>query len=234
MSHVNQYGQIIGDELHNWTIRAEPGPVILTGRTCQLEPLDPDKHTGDLYKAFTQSIIHTDWTYFPIDVFDDEKQCYEYFESKAKMAQSQFYTVIDLVSNKAVGSMALLRYDAANGNIEVGVNFSPLLKRTVSSTEAHYLLMAYAFDDLSYRRYEWKSVALNTQSCKAAERLGFKFEGISRQGTICKNRVYDLASYSILDKEWPQLKAAFEAWLTPDNFDEHGNQVKKLSEFQKH
>jgi RimJ/RimL family protein N-acetyltransferase len=118
--------------------------------------------------------------------------------------------------------------------IEVGfVTFSPLLKRTPISTEAQFLLMAYAFDELGYRRYEWKCDSLNGPSRAAAERLGFTFEGIFRQVVVYRGRNRDTAWFSILDKEWPALKQAFVAWLSPENFDEQGQQHASLSELRK-
>jgi len=117
-----------------------------------------------------------------------------------------------------------------NGVIEVGsVTFSPLLQQTPLSTEAHYLLMAYAFDTLGYRRYEWKCDSLNAPSRKAAQRLGFQYEGMFRQAVMYKGRSRDTTWFSILDKEWPRVKRAFEAWLAPENFDERGQQRASLA-----
>ena len=113
-------------------------------------------------------------------------------------------------------------------SIEVGhLAFSPLLQRTPAATEAMYLMMRHAFE-LGYRRYEWKCNALNAPSCRAAERLGFTFEGIFRQATISKGRNRDTAWYSIIDREWPAIRAAFEDWLDPSNFDADGRQREPL------
>lgn len=138
--------------------------------------------------------------------------------------------MIDRATNRAVGTLALMRIDPANGVIEVGsVTFSPLLKRTPASTEAQYLLMKYAFDTLGYRRYEWKCDDLNAPSRKAAVRLGFRYEGTFRQAIVYKGRNRDTAWYSIVDGEWPAVAAAFEAWLSPDNFDTQGSQRQSLT-----
>ena len=127
-----------------------------------------------------------------------------------------------------------MRMDPTNGVIEVGfVTFSPLLKRTPISTEAQYLLMAHVFDELGYRRYEWKCDSLNAPSRAAAERLGFKFEGIFRQATVYKGRNRDTAWFSILDTEWPAQKQAFQAWLAAENFDEQGQQRKSLGDLRR-
>ncbi|MGW5464872.1 GNAT family N-acetyltransferase [Streptomyces sp. NPDC003996] len=140
------------------------------------------------------------------------------------------YAVVDLRSGKAVGTLSLLRQDPSNGVVEVGnVAFSPLLKRTPISTEAQFLLMSYAFDELGYRRYEWKCDSLNTPSRKAAVRLGFTFEGICRQAVVYKGRNRDTAWYSVIDSEWLQVGKALREWLSPDNFDADGRQKQSLS-----
>ena len=120
--------------------------------------------------------------------------------------------------------------DAPNGVIETGhINYSPLLQKTVAATEAMYLMMARVFDELGYRRYEWKCDALNAGSRRAAERLGFVFEGVFRQATLYKGRNRDTAWYAIIDKDWPKVKAGYEAWLDPDNFDAEGRQKASLA-----
>ncbi len=138
------------------------------------------------------------------------------------------FAVIDLHSNLAVGTLALMRQQPQHGIIEVGfVMFSPVFQRSLISTEAQFLLMSYVFDQLGYRRYEWKCDSLNRRSRNAAMRLGFQYEGIFRQAMIYKGRSRDTACFSILDKEWPVL-AAFQQWLDPRNFDVEGVQVTRL------
>lgn len=140
-----------------------------------------------------------------------------------------FYAIIDATTKKAIGIASYLRIDHKNGAIEVGhLAYSPLLKRTRAATEAMYLMMRHAFE-LGYRRYEWKCNALNLPSRAAAERLGFTFEGVFRQAAVIKGHNRDTAWYSIIDKEWPKLKHAFEEWLAEDNFDTDG--VQKISLF---
>ena len=137
--------------------------------------------------------------------------------------------VIDLKSGKAVGTLSLMRIDPNNGVIEVGnVMFSPLLQQTPISTEAQYLLMAYAFDQLGYRRYEWKCDALNAPSRTTADRLGFTFEGVFRQAVMYKGRSRDTAWFSIIDSEWPKVKAGFESWLAASNYTADGKQKQSL------
>lgn len=233
MNRVNQYGQIIGKELPNWKIRADPRAAILIGRTCRLEPLDVVKHADELYAAYYQSADARDWTFLKVDAFENFDQFYDYIETEVKSPESVDFAIIESHSGKAVGIISFVHFDPINGAIEVGrMIFSPLLKQTIASTESQYLMMFYAFDEIGYRRYEWRCDSLNTQSRKAAERLGFKLEGIFRQHIIYKNRNHDTAWFSIIDEEWPKLKAAFQAWLSPENFNMHGKQVKKLNEFQ--
>jgi RimJ/RimL family protein N-acetyltransferase len=130
--------------------------------------------------------------------------------------------------NRATGIASYLRIEPAHGTIEVGhLAFSPLLQRTAAATEAMYLMMKHAFE-LGYRRYEWKCDALNAASRRAAERLGFRFEGVFRQAVVYKGRNRDTAWYSIIDREWPGREAAFLAWLDPTNFDSHGRQRRSL------
>ena len=129
-----------------------------------------------------------------------------------------------------MGTVALSAHDPLNGVVEMAwVTYSPRLQRTVAATEAQYLLMKYVFDDLGYRRYQWKCDSLNAPSRKAARRLGFTFEGIHRQAIVYKERSRDTAWYSIIDSEWPIVKRSLEAWLAPDNFDEGGQQIQSLS-----
>jgi RimJ/RimL family protein N-acetyltransferase len=141
-----------------------------------------------------------------------------------------FFAIFDTATDKPVGYAALLRIDPTSGVMEVGaVNYSPRLKRTPAGTEAMYLMMRRAFDELGYRRYEWKCDSLNAPSYRAAERYGFTFEGIFRQLIVRKGRNRDTAWFSILDSEWPRVRSAFETWLAPDNFNPDGTQRRSLS-----
>lgn len=143
-----------------------------------------------------------------------------------------FYAILDKKTEKAVGLASYLRIQPKVGVLEVGhIHYSPLLQKTPLATEAMFLLMRRAFDELGYRRYEWKCDALNAGSRKAALRLGFTFEGIFRQASVYKGRSRDTAWYSVIDREWPALKEAHEAWLSPENFDAQGRQLARLSTF---
>jgi RimJ/RimL family protein N-acetyltransferase len=169
--------------------------------------------------------------YGPFDSFDAYRR---WLVAMTESNDPLFYAIVDNASGKAVGVAAYMRIDPANGVIEVGhLNFSPALQRTAAATEAMYLMMRRAFDELGYRRYEWKCDSLNAPSRSAAERLGFHYEGLFRQAIIYKNRSRDTAWFSIIDSEWPARKTAFERWLAPENFDAAGRQGRPLVEFMR-
>ena len=226
---TNEYGQPIGAPVPGWSPRPAPSAVTLEGTYCRIEPLDAQRHAQDLYEAYRAAPDGRDWTYLPVEPFAEIEDFRRHAEAAARSTDPRHYAVVDRKTGKAVGTLALMRIEPKSGVIEVGsVTFSPLLKRTPLSTEAQYLLMAYVFDELGYRRYEWKCDSLNAPSRKAAQRLGFQFEGIFRQAVVYKGRSRDTAWFSILDSEWPAQKQAFQAWLAADNFDEQGRQRHSL------
>ncbi|WP_447919113.1 GNAT family N-acetyltransferase [Achromobacter aegrifaciens] len=228
---VNAFQQPIGPDMTGWTARARPPLTPIVGRYCRLEPLSAERHAADLYQAFSQAPDDSDWTYMSVGPFAD-LAAYREFAEKAQAGNDPLHhAIIDLETGRAIGTLALMRIDPANGVIEVGfVSFSRQLKRTRIATEAQFLLMSRAFDELGYRRYEWKCDSLNAPSRAAAARLGFEFEGIFRQATVYKGRSRDTAWFSIVDGEWPALRAAYERWLSPDNFDAQGRQQRGLAE----
>jgi RimJ/RimL family protein N-acetyltransferase len=171
------------------------------------------------------------WTYMPYGPFASLDEHQAWCRQMAASDDPLFYAIIDSASNRAVGVASYLRIEPMLGAIEVGhIAYSPLLQRTAAATEAMYLMMRRAFAELGYRRYEWKCDALNQPSRRAADRLGFTFEGTFRQAIIYKGRNRDTAWYSVIDSEWPDLKARYEAWLAPSNFDEKGVQRQSLGE----
>jgi len=228
---VNAFQQPIGPDVPGWTPRPRPPLAPITGRYCRLEPLSTERHAADLYQAFSQAPDDSDWTYMGVGPFADVAAYRAFAEAAQAGNDSLHHAIIDLKTGRAIGTLALMRIDPANGVIEVGfVSFSRQLKRTRIATEAQFLLMRRAFDELGYRRYEWKCDSLNAPSRQAAARLGFQFEGVFRQATIYKGRSRDTAWFSIIDSEWPALRAAYERWLDPANFDEQGKQRQGLSE----
>ena len=227
---LNPYEQPIGMPLPDWSARPLPPHTPLLGRYCRLEPLDPARHADALFEAFRHAQDGRDWTYLMEGPFTDAAAHRAYVERIAARRDPLQYAVIDARTERAVGTLALMRITPEHGVVEVGaVTFSPLLQRTPASTEAQFLLMKHVFDDLGYRRYEWKCDSLNAPSRQAAQRMGFQFEGIFRQAVVYKGRSRDTAWFSIIDAEWPQLRAAFEQWLAPDNFDAQGRQRASLS-----
>jgi RimJ/RimL family protein N-acetyltransferase len=170
------------------------------------------------------------WTYLAYGPFADHGAYNAWLAGAAESDDPLFHAIVDGRSGRALGVASFLRIEPAVGVIEVGhIAYAPALQRTPAATEAMYLMMRRVFDELGYRRYEWKCDALNEPSRRAALRLGFTFEGIFRQATLYKGRNRDTAWYSVVDKEWPERKAAFEAWLEPGNFDAEGRQRTRLS-----
>jgi RimJ/RimL family protein N-acetyltransferase len=229
--HRNSLGQPVGSPVLGWTARPRPPRTPMPGRYARLEPLDPDRHAADLHAANAQDREGRLWTYLPYGPFPSLQEYRAWMEASCRGDDPLFHAVIDAASGRALGVASYLRIDPANGVIETGhINYAPALQRTRAATEAMYLMMARVFDELGYRRYEWKCDALNAPSRAAAERLGFRFEGIFRQAVVYRGRNRDTAWYSIIDAEWPALKQAFLRWLDPANFDAQGRQQARLAD----
>ena len=221
-------GQPIGRELPDWRPRNLPSRDSLVGRYCQLESLDPHRHAEELFDANQLDKAGLNWTYLPYGPFPDVTAYRGWVEEVSSEDDPLFFAIVDL-GGKPVGVASYLRIAPAAGSIEVGhINFTPLLQRRREGTEAMYLMMRRVFDELGYRRYEWKCDALNAASCRAAQRFGFVYEGIFRQATVYKGRNRDTAWYSIIDSEWPRIRDTLEAWLEPSNFDSDGVQRRRL------
>ena len=203
----------------------QPRPVTLRGRFGRVEKL-ADCHGSDLWDVVKG---HDEiWTYMSYGPFGDRTAFAAWISQRAKLDDPFSYAIID-ARERAVGIATLMEIRPAHGVIEVGnIVYGAPLQRTALATEAQYLLARYVFETLGYRRYEWKCNALNAASRRAALRFGFTFEGVFRQHMIVKGRSRDTAWYSMLDREWPARKAAFEAWLAPENFDEQGRQRTAL------
>jgi RimJ/RimL family protein N-acetyltransferase len=228
---LNEFGQPIGAPVPHWHGAQPPEGTPLAGRYCRLEHVNVAQHARDLHDAYRAAPDARDWTYLKSGPFDTLEAFSEHLASCAASSDPLHYSVIDLASGRALGTLALMRIDAPNGVIEVGfVTFSPALQRTRLATEAVFLLMRYCLDTLGYRRFEWKCDALNAPSRAAALRFGFTYEGMFRQAIVYRERNRDTTWYSILDSEWPAIRAGFDAWLAPDNFDAQGAQRHKLAE----
>ncbi len=228
---TNALGQPVGPPVPEWVPPPAPTVESLSGRYCRLERLEPSRHAAALFAADRADRSGASWTYLPYGPFDDLESYRAWLGQDASGPDPYFFTVLaaDGPEPGPVGVLSLLRIDPPKGSIEVGhVHYSPALQRTRAATEAQYLLMRHVFDDLGYRRYEWKCDALNGASRAAAERLGFTFEGVFRQAAVVKGRNRDTAWFSVTDAEWPARRAAFEAWLAPENFDGTGGQRRNL------
>jgi RimJ/RimL family protein N-acetyltransferase len=168
----------------------------------------------------------------PYDRPADAATCEAWILSLAATRDPMFHAVIDQVTGEAMGLAAFMRIDCANGVIEVGhLNYGPDLQRTRVGTEAVYLMMHRAFDELGFRRLEWKCDSLNAASRRAAERRGFTLEGVFRNAKVVKGYNRDTAWYAITDHDWPTIRKAHKVWLDPSNFNEHGQQIAPLSAF---
>jgi RimJ/RimL family protein N-acetyltransferase len=209
-----------------------PERVTLKGRWVTLAPLDAHAHAEALYEGSNGDAARESvWTYLFDGPYRNLGEFRANIENKARSADPLFFAVIDNTSGRAVGYQTFLRIDPANRVIEVGnIMYTPAMQRTAGATEAQYLFGRYVFEELGYRRYEWKCNALNVPSRRAAERFGFTFEGSFRQHMIVKGRNRDTAWFAMLDGEWPARKAAYVRWLAPDNFDAEGRQKLRLSE----
>jgi RimJ/RimL family protein N-acetyltransferase len=206
-----------------------PERVTLAGRLVRLEPLTVERHAEALWHGLSGDDNDPLWLYLAEGPFIDRSEFDRYLSRKADSGEAVCYAIIGNDSGGALGIASLMRIDRPNRVLEVGgIHYSRNLQRTAGATEAMYLLARYAFEDLNYRRYEWKCDALNTASRRAAERLGFTFEGVFRQHMIVKSKNRDTAWFSMLDSEWPDRKAKLEAWLRAENFDNDGAQRHRL------
>jgi RimJ/RimL family protein N-acetyltransferase len=209
--------------------RGRPGRDVLDGARARLEPIDRERHAVDLLAAAAGDPRL--WDFLPYGPFADAEAFGEHLDRQASSDDPLFFAVVDTASGRAAGVVSFLRIEPDHGVIEIGhIWFGAALQRTAAATEVIQLLARHAFDDLGYRRLEWKCDAANARSRRAAQRLGFSFEGVFRQHMIVKDRNRDTAWYAILDGEWPAVDAAFEAWLAPENFDAGGRQLRTLEQ----
>jgi RimJ/RimL family protein N-acetyltransferase len=227
---LNEYGQAVGLPVKDWISPPAPYLTTFTGRFCRLEPLSAERHGEQLWSAFGKDPTGSLWTYLPNELFTLVDDIVTWINLVVAVRDADFLAIVDVRSDAAVGVAAYLRINPPDGTIEVGyLCFSPELQRTPAATEAMYLMMQYVFD-LGYRRYEWKCNALNLPSRRAAQRLGFSFEGVWRNARVENGRNRDTAWFAMTDHDWPAVKAAFTQWLDATNFNESGKQKTRLSE----
>lgn len=226
MSRVNEHGQPIGDEVPGWTPRPRPEATTLTGRYVVLEPIGP-QHAQALLAATADPAL---WTYRhdepPVDVDELVARIGEWAASEDTVT----FAIVPSDTGQCSGTGTLMRIDALNGSAEVGsVLYGAGLARTRAATEAVALLARYLFDELGYRRFEWKLDSLNEPSARAARRLGFRYEGRFHNALVYKGRNRDTDWFAMTDADWRRLAPAHETWLDPDNFDDLGQQRTALS-----
>ena len=218
----------LGQWVDNWAPPAFPPRATIEGRLVRLEPLDADRHAAQLFAAFSGHDWL--WDYLPYGPFASASAYHRWVKEMQGKTDPAFYAICVQDSGQALGVASYLRISPEAGSIEVGhICLSPALQRRPSATEAMFLMMDHAFS-LGYRRYEWKCNALNLPSRRAAQRLGFSFEGVFRNHLVVKGRNRDTAWFAMIDSDWPPLREAFAAWLSPANFDANGKQRERLGD----
>ena len=198
----NEFGQPIGAPLPGWSPRPFPPRSPIEGRFCRVEPLDCDRHAADLFAANSADAEGRNWTYLPSGPYATFGLYRASLEAALRRERALAHAIIERDGGRAVGVASYLAIDPENGTIEIGsINYSPRLQRRPAATEAMYLLMRRVFDELGYRRYEWKCDSLNAPSRAAAQRLGFRYEGLFRQAVVYKGHSRDTAWFSVIDSE---------------------------------
>lgn len=229
---INQYGQPVGDPLPQWHDLARPTGVNLTGKFCRLATLNAERDFIALFNAYQQALDGRDWTYLMAErpVSLDAMRVYlEHMQANPALVN---LVVVDLASQLPVGTVAFMRIKQASGVLEIGhVNWSPLMKQRSCATEAIFLMLCHAFDELGYRRCEWKYDSLNAPSRQAAQRFGFSYEGRFLKALVTKGRNRDTDWFAMNDERWPAVRIAFEQWLDNGNFTADGQQKKRLQDF---
>jgi len=215
-------------DLNYWKGAPRPERAPIEGRYARLEPLDPARHAADLFASARAEGAADRFRYLFEEVPADRAAYDAWIEKAAAGADPLFFAVIDKRTGRAEGRQALMRIDPVHGVIEIGsILWGPAIARSRVATEALFLFAQYSFD-LGYRRFEWKCNDLNDPSKRAATRFGFSFEGIFRQHMVVKGKNRDTAWFAMTDQDWPRLKAGYETWLRPENFDPAGQQRAKL------
>ncbi len=220
--------------LSQWQPRPIPQRTVLEGRFVRLEPLSAAKHGDGLFVAATEGSADARFRWLPETTPASRAEFQVWLDKAEQSVDPMYFAVIDKASGEVAGRQTLMRVDPANGVAEIGhIHWGPRIQQRPATTEALYLFARYLFDDLGYRRFEWKCNNLNEPSKRAALRFGFKFEGLFRNHLIVKGENRDTAWFAMTDDDWAAAKPAFEAWLSPSNFDENGKQRRDLASFRK-
>ena len=228
---TNAFGQPVGDPMPDWKPVPRPPRAPMDGRYCRLEAFDVERHGAQLHAAYSENKDGSMWTYMPAGPFASFDDFLVWMRPAAESEDPLFHTIIETASGEAVGQAALMRITPEHGVIEAGnIAFSPRLQRTPIATESMFLLMKRVFDELGYRRYEWKCDSCNAPSRRAAERFGFVYDGLFPQAIVYKGRNRDTTWFSMIDEDWPAIRGAYEEWLNPTNFESDGTQKQKLAD----
>lgn len=221
------------EDLSQWTPRQRPEREPMEGRYVRLEPLDTARHGDGLFEASSTQDKDSRFRWLYDHAPQDRADFQPWLDKAAASDDPLYFAVIDKASGRVAGRQSFMRIDTANGVIEIGnILWNGLVARKPAATEALYLFARHAFDNLGYRRFEWKCNAENEPSRSAALRFGFSFEGVFRQHLIVKGRNRDTAWFAMIDKEWPTIGRALEEWLDPENFDSEGQQKRRLGEIR--
>ncbi len=207
-----------------------PARQPLRGKYVELVPQNADLHAADLFAAGheTDEALKI-WDYLAYGPWQSVEDYRVTMRQQSSSFDPIFYAIRPLDRQRFEGQASLMDIFARDGLIEIGhIWFGPQLARTRAATEALYLLIRYAMDELGYRRMQWRCNSLNEKSRKAARRLGFRFEGVFYNHMIFKGKNRDTAWYSILDDEWPEVRRILEAWLDDGNFDAAGKAKSSL------
>ena len=222
----------MAENMQHWTPRPRPQAVPLEGRYVRLEKLEP-RHADGLHAASATGDADAKFTWLAEGPPEDQASFRAWVERVSVSVDPIYFAIIDKATGKVAGRQTLMRIDPANGVVEIGnIYWGPLIARKAAATEALFLFARYAFDTLGYRRFEWKCNNDNLPSKQAALRFGFQYEGLFRQHFVIKGLNRDTAWFAMIDKDWVALKPAYEAWLAPDNFDESGNQKRRLQDIR--
>ncbi|NVK35599.1 MAG: GNAT family N-acetyltransferase [Rhodobacteraceae bacterium] len=223
----------MSQDLRQWSARPFPTKDVFEGSYARLEKLSVTAHLDDLFEASSVEDAGTRFAWLPDYPPKSIDEMKSWMDTACASSDPLHYAVIDKALGKVAGRQALMRIDAANGVAEIGnIYWGPLISRSRTATEAFYLFAQHVFNELGYRRFEWKCNNRNGPSKAAALRFGFQFEGIFRNHLVVKGENRDTAWYSITDDDWSALQPAYDAWLSPDNFDESGHQKNRLQDIR--
>lgn len=221
-------------DLTDWKGCERPQRRVFEGRFVRLEPLDASKHGDGLYEAATEGDADGRFRWLPENTPLDRASFEPWLEMAEKSEDPMYFAVIDLATEKVAGRQTMMRMNPENGVAEIGhIHWGPIIQKTPATTEAFYLFASYLFDDLGYRRFEWKCNNRNEPSKDSALRYGMTPEGVHRQLAVVKGENRDTAWYSLLDYEWPKAGEAMKRWLSPENFDADGKQISRLEDIRR-